>query len=158
MKKFKLKVERRLAYKVTTARKYSDKVAYRKAYDHGLDKLSYYKSGKFETTKQRARIYSDRGSQYTSQRFDKLLKGYGIRASVGDVAACWDNAVVDRFFGSLKHDWILKIPQLTCEHMKQDVTAYRKYYNQKRLHTVNGDMSPIKYEIWGLPDAYNEMP
>jgi putative transposase len=55
--------------------------------------------------------------------------------------------VVERFFGSLKHDWILKIAQPTREHMKQDVTAYMKYYNQDRLHTANSDMSPIKYEM-----------
>ena len=67
-------------------------------------------------------FHSDRGSQYTSRRFSKLLNGYGIRASMGDVGACWDNAVVERFFGSLKHDWILKIAQPTPEHMKQDVT------------------------------------
>lgn len=66
---------------------------------------------------------------------------------MGDVGACWDNAVVERFFGSLKHDWILKIAQPTREHMKQDVTAYMKYYNQDRLHTANGDMSPINYEM-----------
>jgi len=92
-------------------------------------------------------LHSDRGSQYTSQPFGKLLKGYGIRTSMGYVGACWDNAVVERFFGSLKHDWILKIAQPTREHMKQDVTAYIKYYNQERLHTANGNMSPIKYEI-----------
>jgi len=46
-------------------------------------------------------FHSDRGPQYTSKRFGKLLKGYDIRASMGDVGACWDNAVVKRFFGSL---------------------------------------------------------
>jgi putative transposase len=64
-----------------------------------------------------------------------------------DVGACWDNAVVERFFGSLKHDWILKIAQPTREYMKQDVTTYIKYYNQDRLHTANADMSPINYEM-----------
>ncbi len=47
-------------------------------------------------------FHSDRGSQYTSKRYRKLLSHYGIRASMGDVGACWDNAVVERFFGSLK--------------------------------------------------------
>jgi putative transposase len=64
-----------------------------------------------------------------------------------DVGACWDNAVVERLFDSLKHDWILKIAQPTREHMKQDVTTYMKYYNQERLHTANDDMSPINYEM-----------
>jgi len=91
-------------------------------------------------------FHSDRGSQYTSKRFRKLLKEYDVRASMGDVGACWDNAVVERFFGSLKHDWIFKIPQPTREHMKMDVAAYMKYYNLERLHTTNGDQSPINYE------------
>jgi putative transposase len=91
-------------------------------------------------------FHSDRGSQYTSKRHRKLLAGYGLRASMGDVGACWDNAVVERFFGSLKHDWILKIAQPTREHMKQDVGDYIRYYNLERLHTANGNQSPISYE------------
>lgn len=91
-------------------------------------------------------FHSDRGSQYTSQRYRKLLKSYGIRSSMGDVGACWDNAVVERFFGSLKHDWIFKIAQPTREHMSNDVAAYMRYYNLVRLHTANGDQSPINYE------------
>jgi putative transposase len=75
-----------------------------------------------------------------------LLEGYGIRASMGDVGACWDNAVVERFFGSLKHDWIFKIKQPTRELMTKDVAAYISYYNLERLHTKNGDQSPINYE------------
>ncbi len=43
---------------------------------------------------------------------------------MGDVGACWDNAVEERFFGSLKNDWLLKVPQLTREHMRNDVATY----------------------------------
>ena len=91
-------------------------------------------------------FHSDRGSQYTSQGYRKLLNTFGMRASMGDVGACWDNAVVERFFGSLKHDWLFKVHQPTRELMKQDVAAYIKYYNLDRLHTSNGDMSPVQYE------------
>jgi putative transposase len=91
-------------------------------------------------------FHSDRGSQYTSNKYRKLLRKYHIRASMGDVGACWDNAVVERFFGSLKHDWIFKVHQPTREHMKIDVAAYMRYYNLERLHTANDDMSPINYE------------
>ena len=91
-------------------------------------------------------FHSDRGSQYTSRPYRKLLKQHGVRASMGDVGACWDNAVVERFFGSLKHDWILKVAQPTREHMTQDVAAYMKYYNVDRLHSSNGDMSPVNFE------------
>ena len=53
---------------------------------------------------------------------------------------------MERFFGSLKHDWLFKIAQPTRDHMKQDVAAYMRYYNLDRLHTTNRDMSPVKYE------------
>ncbi|KZZ78701.1 transposase, partial [Oleiphilus sp. HI0132] len=82
-------------------------------------------------------FHSDRGSQYTSKRYRTLLSNYGIRASMGDVGACWDNSVVERFFGSLKHDWVLKVPQPTREHMRNDVADYMRYYNLERLHTSN---------------------
>jgi putative transposase len=91
-------------------------------------------------------FHSDRRSQYTSRRYHQLLEGYGVRASMGDVGACWDNAVIEHFFGRLKHDWIFKIEQPTCEHMTKDVATYMRYYNLVRLHTKNGDQSPINYE------------
>jgi putative transposase len=91
-------------------------------------------------------FHSDRGSQYTSKQYRKLLNSYDIRASMGDVGACWDNAVVERFFGSLKHDWLLKVPQPIREHMRSDVAAFMRYYNLDRLHTANNDMSPVDYE------------
>ena len=86
------------------------------------------------------------GYRELRKRYRNLLANYGIRASMGDVGACWDNAVVERFFGSLKHDWLLKVPQPTRENMKNDVSAYMRYYNLDRLHTTNGGMSPIDYE------------
>ena len=92
-------------------------------------------------------FHSDRGSQYTGKLYQRLLTTFGIRPSMGDVGACWDNAVVERFFGSLKYDWIFKVAQPTRDHMKQDVADYIRYYNNDRLHTTNGDMSPVKYEL-----------
>jgi putative transposase len=65
---------------------------------------------------------------------------------MGDAGACWDNAVVERFLGSLKYDWIFKVHQPNREHMKKDVAAYKRYYNLERLHSCNGDISPINYE------------
>jgi putative transposase len=91
-------------------------------------------------------FHSDRGSQYTSKQYRNVLRQLGVRASMGDVGACWDNAVVERFFGSLKHDWIFKVSQPTREHMKKDVAEYMRYYNLERLHTANGDLSPVAYE------------
>ena len=92
-------------------------------------------------------FHSDRGSQYTSKRYRTQLRRLGMRASMGDIGACWDNAVVERFFGSLKHDWLLKVSQPTREHMKSDVAAYIRYYNLERLHSANGGRSPINHEL-----------
>ncbi len=129
MEKLKLIVKQRIAYKVTTKRNERDAV---------VDNLRQPPRGLV--------FHSDRGSQYTSKRHRKLLKAYGARSSMGDVGACWDNAVVERFFGSLKHDWIFKIAQPAREHMRKDVAAYMRYYNLDRLHTANGDQSPINDE------------
>ena len=86
-------------------------------------------------------FHSDRGSQYTSKVFQRSLKNKGITPSMSDKGACLDNAVVERFFGSLKHEWLLKVYHLTRENMKKDVEAYIKYYNRERLHTSLGDLS-----------------
>ncbi len=75
---------------------------------------------------------------------------------MGDVGACWDNAVIERFFGSLKHDGIFKIAQPTREHMRKDVTAYMRYYNLDRLHTAKGDQSPVNYEENALKKVSGE--
>jgi putative transposase len=62
---------------------------------------------------------------------------------MADVGACWDNSVVERFSGSLKHDWILKIHQPTRTHMKRYVAAYMCYYNVDKLYSANDDLSPL---------------
>ncbi len=91
-------------------------------------------------------FHSDRGSQYTSGQYQALLKSYDMRSSQGDIGACWDNAVVERFFGSLKHDWLFKRPHANRSEMKQDVLDYLRYYNLTRLHTANNYLSPVEYE------------
>lgn len=91
-------------------------------------------------------VHTDRGAQYTSERFQTLLKSYGLRSSMGDVGACWDNAVMERFWGNLKHEWLLLVPEPTRSYMKQDVAAYIRYDNLERNHAANGDLSPVRYE------------
>lgn len=91
-------------------------------------------------------VHTDRGSQYTGGRFWSMLQCYGLRSSMGDVGACWDNAVMERFWGSLKHEWLLLVPQPTRAFMKQDVAAYIRYYNLDRNHVTNGELPPVRYE------------
>ncbi|TEW56083.1 IS3 family transposase [Psychromonas sp. RZ22] len=91
-------------------------------------------------------FHNDRGSQYTSGRFSQLLRKYKIIASMSSVGACLDNAVVERFIGSLKNEWLLNIVHLTRDAMKMDAEEYIRYYNHERLHTALGDLTPINYE------------
>ena len=91
-------------------------------------------------------FHSDRGAQYTSGRFSRLLNKYKIIASMSSVGACLDNAVVERFFGSLKNEWLLNVVHLTRDAMRMDVEEYIRYYNYERLHTTLGDLTPINYE------------
>lgn len=91
-------------------------------------------------------FHSDRGSQYTSKGFRRLLNKHKIIASMSGVGACLDNAVVERFFGSLKNEWLLNVVHMARESMKQDVDAYIRYYNHERLHTTLGNLAPINYE------------
>lgn len=91
-------------------------------------------------------VHTDRGSQYTGHRFQRQLSSYGLRSSMGDVGACRDNAVMERFWGSLKHEWLLLVPQPTRAGMKQDVAAYMRYYNLERNHAASGELSPVHYE------------
>lgn len=91
-------------------------------------------------------FHSDRGSQYSSKAFQKLLHENGFWSSMSGKGACWDNAVVERFFGSLKNEWLLNIIHLTKLGMMKDVGEYIKYYNYKRLHSTLGYETPAAYE------------
>ncbi|MCP4832787.1 MAG: IS3 family transposase [Gammaproteobacteria bacterium] len=53
---------------------------------------------------------------------------------------------MEQFFGSLKHDWLFKVPQPARELMKQGITSYICYFNLDRLHASNGNMPPVQYE------------
>lgn len=59
---------------------------------------------------------------------------------------CRDNAVMERFWDSLKHEWLLLVPQPTRAYMKQDVATYIRHYNPDRHHAANGGVSPVRYE------------
>ncbi len=91
-------------------------------------------------------FHSDRDSQCTSHSFAKQLKKRKMKASMSGKGACWDNAVVERFFGSLKYKWLLKVIHLTKESMNVVVEANIRYYYQVRIHTTNGNLSPIRFE------------
>ena len=91
--------------------------------------------------------HSDRGSQYASNEYQQLLRQNGIISSMSRKGNCWDNAPVERFFSSLKREWITGNSYSDRDSLETDVKAYIAYYNAKRLHSTLGGMSPIEFEI-----------
>lgn len=84
---------------------------------------------------------SDRGSQYVSHAYRALLKQHGMVCSMSRKGNCWDNAPTERFFSSLKREWLTGVYP-TREAAVTDVRAYLAYYNSRRLHTTLGDRRP----------------
>lgn len=70
------------------------------------------------------------------------------------LGACWDSAIVERFFGILKNDCIFKVAQFSREHLKQGMTECMRFYNEERFHFSNGSMSPVRIERSPIKVAY----
>lgn len=91
--------------------------------------------------------HSDRGSQYASKAFRRLLKAHDIKGSMSRKGDCWDNAVVESFFGSLKQERVQWRNYQTRYEAQQDILDYiAMFYNGKRLHSYLGNMSPNDFE------------
>ncbi len=91
--------------------------------------------------------HTDRGSQYASYEHRDLLKKYGIIQSVSKKGDCWDNAVAESFFHSLKTELIHHEVFFTRSQANEKIFEYIEiFYNRKRLHSSNDYMSPSEYE------------
>ncbi len=91
--------------------------------------------------------HSDRGCQYASKEYQALLEKCGITVSMSRKGNCWDNAVMERFFGSLKSERTDNKLYLTREQAKADVIDYiEMFYNSRRFHSTLGYMTPMQYE------------
>ncbi len=91
--------------------------------------------------------HSDRGSQYASHDYQKLLKQHGMICSMSRKGNCWDNSPVERFFGSLKREWTGDRLYRTRQEAIADVREYvAVYYNSRRLHSTLGYSTPMDYE------------
>ena len=92
-------------------------------------------------------IHSDRGSQYCSHDYQKLLKKGGYVCSMSRKGNCWDNAPMESFWGKLKQEWLNDKRFRTREDAKQAVFWYIEvYYKNYRLHESNGYKTPSEYQ------------
>ena len=91
--------------------------------------------------------HSDRGSQYAGSDYQKLLDQYSMICSMSRKGDCWDNAVVESFFHSLKTEWIADIIYKTRDEARSDVIKYiEMFYNSHRLHSFLGYENPNAFE------------
>jgi len=91
--------------------------------------------------------HSDRGSQYTSDDFRGELTKHGIECSMSGIGNCYDNAVVESFFGVLKRERVNRRRYLNPDEARADIFHYIEvFYNRKRRHGYCGNMSPADFE------------
>lgn len=92
--------------------------------------------------------HTDRGSPYASDEYQAALKASGIICSMSRRGDCWDNAVAESFFSTLKSDLTLDDPDLTPELARALVVDYiDHFYNPERRHSTLDYVSPIEYEL-----------
>lgn len=91
--------------------------------------------------------HSDQGCQYTSDAFQRLLSQHGIIASMSGVGNCYDNAVIESFFHTLKTEHIYFEHYTTRAQAKQSIFEYVEvFYNRQRRHSTVGYLSPVVFE------------
>ena len=91
--------------------------------------------------------HSDRGSQYLSEQFQRLMADYGIVCSMSRAGNVWDNAAMESFFSSLKTERTARKTYRTRNQAKADVFDYiERFYNPRRRHSTIGYLSPMEFE------------
>ena len=92
-------------------------------------------------------VHTDQGSQFISKGYKALLKQWGIKQSMSRRGNCWDNAVIESFFKTLKTEEIYCLPtRLTQREMRDTIAAFITHYNVIRPHSSNGGLSPVQKE------------
>ena len=91
--------------------------------------------------------HSDRGVQYASDAYQACLQKAGMVVSMSRKGNCWDNSIMERFFGSLKSERTDHIIYHSREEAKADVIDYiEMFYNSQRLHSSLGYVTPLQFE------------
>lgn len=92
--------------------------------------------------------HSDQGAQYTCELYQEQLACYGVVVSMSDVGNCYDNAVMESFFGTLKAEFTYDHHTMNRAEVRLGVFGYIEgFYNRRRLHSTLGYVSPNDYEL-----------
>ncbi|AHD05531.1 transposase-like protein [Paenibacillus larvae subsp. larvae DSM 25430] len=95
----------------------------------------------------RPMLHSDRGFQYTSQKFKKILEKGNIMQSMSQVGRCIDNGPMESFWGALKCEKYYLHTYHTFEDLERDIEAYIYFYNYERLQAKLNGLSPMEFRI-----------
>jgi len=88
-------------------------------------------------------MHSDRGTQYTSTEYREKLADLGLRHSVGRRGQCWDNALAESFFATLKNERVYQMVYPTRKKAEADIAGWIElFYNHKRIHSTLGYRTP----------------
>jgi putative transposase len=91
--------------------------------------------------------HSDRGSQYASHQIRNILAANQILVSMSGKGNCYDNAVMESFWGTLKNEWVHQQKYQTRSQARTDIFCYIEgFYNTVRLHSTLGYLSPVEFE------------
>jgi transposase InsO family protein len=91
-------------------------------------------------------FHGDRGSQYMSRDYGDRLAELGMRQSVGRTGICWDNAVAEALWSSLKRELVHRRRFATRAAARRAIFAWISYYNRTRLHSTLGYLAPLEWE------------
>lgn len=91
--------------------------------------------------------HSDRGCQYTSDDYQTTLRTLGVTCSMSRTGCCYDNAVMERFFWSLKHEWTKFESFADLQDARLSVFRYiETFYNTERIHQSLDYLTPVQFE------------
>ena len=99
-------------------------------------------------------IHSDRGIQYCCDGFRKAVDAHQFVQSMSRKADCWDNAVSESFFKTLKTEWLYHVDLIDLDHAERELFEYiEMFYNNQRLHAYLDYVSPALFERLSLKKA-----
>jgi putative transposase len=98
-------------------------------------------------------IHSDQGWHYQMPQYQQALKEHGITQSMSRKGNCYDNAVIESFFGILKSEFLYTQEFEDIHQFKVELENYINYYNHKRIKTKLKGMSPVQYRTHALEAA-----
>jgi putative transposase len=97
------------------------------------------------TDKDELLIHSDQGWHYQMKQYCHALKERGITQSMSRKGNCYDNAVIENFFGIMKSEFLYLKDFESIEHFKKELAKYINYYNNKRIKAKLKGMSPVQF-------------